>query len=370
MSNYQIIGLSFAAVGILSLASMAIEGFRKGNLELRMMPITNLLMWVSRILIGVLFLYSGFVKANDFIGFAYKLEEYFQVFGEHWPALAGFFNFFIPFANPLAWLISVFEMALAIAILIGWRMPVTLTLSMLMMVFFTILTGYSHVTGAVGDCGCFGDALKLEPWESFVKDLILMGMLIPMFIFRKQIRPYPNDRTTTWITAGSFVVFGFFSWYCFYNLPLVDYRPYKVGANLAVCTTEIQADGFPKCKDWDPYFLPDQSTDLFEGKKLLIISYTLDFASEKGLKASGDLARALEGSGVEVWGLTATAPSGVETLSKKLNLGYPFAFIDQTALKTVIRSNPGYMLLNNGVVVKKWHYHNAPSVEAVKKLVP
>ena len=91
------------------------------------------------------------------------------------------------FAKPLAWFISVFEMALGVAVILGWRMNLTIWLSMIMMIFFTILTGYSHYTGAVADCGCFGDALKIEPWESFVKDIILTGMLIPVFLVRKYI---------------------------------------------------------------------------------------------------------------------------------------------------------------------------------------
>lgn len=360
------------------------------TLEMDSLPVSHLLIWGIRIYIGLLFLYSGFVKANDYIGFAYKLEEYFTVFGAHFPAVKGFFGIFVPFAEPMAWFISVFELVLAVAILLGFRMNLTAWLTLLMMIFFTALTAYSHLTGAVTDCGCFGDALKIEPWESFTKDVILTIMLIPLFLVRKTITAIPNNRIAAIIVAATFLISGIYSWYCHENLPVVDYRAYKVGVDLKTCTTQMTPEGYPKCKDWyfadeelyllDTYtLLPETDSvriksgkafridmkNAFEGTTLMIITYNVNKADEAAMKASADLARELEGSEVFVLGATSTGYSSMEEFIPKYGLEYPFAFMDETVLKTIVRSHPGYVLLKDGVIQKKWHQNNRPSKEEI-----
>ncbi len=357
----------FAVLGIGSILSLINEARKSKGLDLGFMPMTSSLMWITRISVGLLFIYSGFVKANDYIGFAYKLEEYFMVFGEHFPFSKPFWDIFVPIAGPLAWFISVFEIALAFAIIVGWQMNLTMWLTMLMMVFFTVLTGYSHFTGAVTDCGCFGDALKLAPWESFMKDIILTGALIPLFLVRKSIIPFPNGRIAGAVVALSFVASGYFSYYCHENLPLIDYRAYKKGVNLNKCTTEFTAEGLIKCKDWYPSF-EEEEIALFEGKTLMVIVYDMKKAPEEALKESGQLQRNLQGSDIKVVGSTASPSSVWEKISKEYRLDYPISYLDQTVLKTVIRSHPGYVLMKDGVILEKWHYNNAPTAEVVKAL--
>lgn len=368
MISYQIIGLMFAVLGAISLVTLIWEANKSKGLNLDFMPVTSILMWITRLGVGILFIYSGFVKANDYIGFAYKLEEYFMVFGEHFPFMKGFWDIFVPLAEPLAWFISVFEIALAFAIIVGWRMNLTMWLTILMMVFFTILTAYSHVTGAVTDCGCFGDALKLTPFESFMKDIILTLALIPLFLVRKSIDPVPNGRIATIVVAAAFLVSGFFSYYCHENLPMIDYRAYKVGVDLNKCTTEVTPEGVIKCKDWYPSF-EGENINLFEGSTLMIICYELKKAPEEALKASGELARSLSGSGVKVIGSTASSSDAWAKYSKEYRLDYPVSYLDQTVLKTVIRSHPGYVLMKDGVIKGKWHYNNVPDAEEVKALL-
>ncbi|MCI4667594.1 MAG: DoxX family protein [Bacteroidia bacterium] len=368
MSTYQIIGLMFAILGGISLLSLVFEAMKSKSLDLDFMPITTLLMWVTRLGVGILFIYSGFVKANDYIGFAYKLEEYFVVFGEHFPFSKPFWDLFVPLAEPMAWFISVFEIALAFAIIVGWRMNLTMWLTMLMMVFFTVLTGYSHVTGAVTDCGCFGDALKLEPWESFMKDIILTLALIPLFLVRKSVHPTPNNRIAGFIVALSFLISGFFSYYCHENLPWIDYRAYKVGVDLNKCTTELTVEGIIKCKDWYPSF-EEEEINLFEGSTLMVIFYDLKKAPEKALRVSGELGRSLAGEGVKVVGSTSSSGKDWVKYSKELQLDYPISYLDQTVLKTVIRAHPGYVLMKDGVIMGKWHYNNAPTKEEVLGLL-
>ena len=367
MTTYQIIGIFFAFLGIDTATLLWIEYRKNKSLDLAKLPITHKLIWAIRITVGILFIYSGFVKANDYVGFAYKLEEYFTVFGQHFPPLKGFFDLFVPIAGPMAWYISVFEIALAVALIVGWRMNLTGWLLLLMMVFFTVLTGYSHFTGAVTDCGCFGDALKLEPWESFVKDIILTGVLIPLFIVRKSIKPFPNDKIAGILTGASFLMAGIFSYYCHENLPVIDYRPYKLGVDLNVCTTEISEEGYPKCKDWYPYF-PDseQSFEVLQGKTLMVIVYQLAKAPEGTLQEAVALANQLAPQGVQVVLATSTPSAETRQVMAEVGWKHPVALMDETVLKTIIRSHPGYLLLENGVVQQKWHHNNTPSTEEVQ----
>ena len=394
MSTYQIIGILYAIVGLVTIGSLFMEWSKRKSLDVDDLPMTGILILITRLLVGGLFIYSGFVKANDYIGFAYKLEEYFTIFGDRWPALAGFFGLFVPLAEPMAWFIAVFEVALAIALILGWRMNLTAWLTILMMIFFTALTGYSHFTGSVTDCGCFGDALKIEPWESFVKDIILTIMLIPLFLVRKSIYAFPNSKIAGIITAAVFVITGIFSWYCHENLPMIDFRAYKVGKDLKVCTTQMTVDGYPKCKDWffidEENYLIDKYTLLpetdstriksgnaylrepvnpFSGATLMIVTYNVSKASDEAMTASGDLARELDNSGVFVLGATSTGYSSMEKYIPQYNLEYPFTFMDETVLKTIVRSHPGYVLLKDGIILKKWHQNNIPSKEEIMSLL-
>jgi uncharacterized membrane protein YphA (DoxX/SURF4 family) len=360
MSTYQLVGMFFALLGVATIAMLAVEANRARSLDLKDLPMTNKLMWVVRITVGVLFIYSGFVKANDYTGFAYKLDEYFTVFGQHFPPFKGFFDLFLPLTGPMAWFISVFEIALAVALIVGWRMNLTAWLLVLMMVFFTILTGYSHVTGAVTDCGCFGDALKLAPWESFVKDIILMAVLVPLFLVRRSIPPFPNERIATAATAASFLLSGAFSYYCHETLPLIDYRPYKDGVDLNICTTEITDEGYAKCKDWVPYFPDGNGFEMLQGKTLMIIVYRFEKAPEKAMREAVELAQSLRGSAIRPVIATATPSSETRQTLQALGYDQPFVLMDETVLKTIIRSHPGYMLLDEGVVIDKWHYNYIP----------
>lgn len=360
MSTYQLIGISYAAVGVLALFIGIWEGNSKKTWSLVALPLTRLSTWIIRLLVGGLFIYSGFIKANDYTGFAYKLEEYFTVFGT---------EFFVPLAFPLAWFISVFEIALGVALIVGYRFQLVLWLTTLMMIFFTFLTGYSHVTGAVTDCGCFGDALKIEPWESFTKDIILTFMLIPLWLVRKSIRPIPNDRVAGGLTLASFLLFGIFAYYCRIHLPMIDYRAYKVGVDMRECTTQIGPDGLPPCKDWDFSFLEEPSFELFQGNTLMMVQYDLPHAPDKALEESAQLAQDLSNSSVQIVALTASGSTVIKEKKSQFGLTYPFALMDQTVLKTIIRSNPGYVLVQEGTIMGKWHYNDIPSPEEIQSLL-
>ena len=128
----------------------------------------------------------GLIKLNDPVGTEIKLEEYFEVFATDF---GSFFQVFIPYALPIGLILVVLEIVLGVAVLINYRMRLTTTVLLLLIIFFTFLTGYSAILNKVTDCGCFGDAIKLTPWQSFYKDLVLIVFILHLFWYRKSYDP-------------------------------------------------------------------------------------------------------------------------------------------------------------------------------------
>ena len=178
----------------------------------------------ARIFVGVLFIFSGLIKANDPLGFGYKLQEYFEVF--HLPFLSGI-------ATGIAILLCVMEIVLGALLLFGfWAKKVTAGL-LVVIIFFTFLTFVSAFFKVVTSCGCFGDAIPLTPWQSFSKDLVLLVLIIYLFLYKDLIRPITNNRS--WQSASLAIVLCaslLFSQYTYSRLPILDFLPYKVGASI------------------------------------------------------------------------------------------------------------------------------------------
>src|SRR5690606_24776777 len=182
---------------------------------------TLFLLQFSRIVTGLLFVFSGLIKANDPTGFGYKLQEYFHVFNT---------NFLNDYAVPLAVVICGLEILLGALLLLGfWARAVAWGL-LLLILFFTFLTFYSAFFEVVTSCGCFGDAIPLTPWQSFIKDLILLVLILYIFRHRHKITPFIHSLFTRNLLAV-FVVIASFSVgiYTFYFLPIIDFLPYKEG---------------------------------------------------------------------------------------------------------------------------------------------
>jgi len=154
----------------------------------------KLLTHIARFIVGALFIFSGFIKLNDPLGFSYKLQEYFsaEVLG---------LEFLSPYALLIAIVLVIVEILLGIALLIGHRKKITLWLLLLMIAFFTFLTFYSAYFNKVTDCGCFGDAIPLVPWESFIKDVILLVLILFLMFTQKHIKPSfcKTDKYNTYI---------------------------------------------------------------------------------------------------------------------------------------------------------------------------
>lgn len=362
---------------------------------------------ISRVLVGVLFIVSGFIKANDTIGFGYKLEEYFEVF--HTPV-------FIPYVVPIAMFICIFEIMVGVALLLGAYSKLNAWLLLLMILFFTWLTGYSALTGKVTDCGCFGDAIKLKPVESFIKDLVLLVFIIFIFIGKDHIKPLFNQTIQTIGLSVGLLVTTAFTLYTYMFLPRIDFLPYKVGNDIkekmsypegAVRDSFVMT--FIYSKEGKQYeFTMDQLASIDasytfvdrkdklvrEGYKLPIpdfklsdmngIDYTDSLLSQKGYRLiivqkdvnesrSGSLpqiaklAMEAQQNAIPVWGLTATPAAQLESFRHEYQLALTYYNMDVTPLKSMVRSNPGVILMKNNVVVKKWSAFAIPTFETIKK---
>lgn len=359
---------------------------------------------IARLLVGFLFIFSGFIKANDAVGFAYKLVEYFEVFGTH---------FLIPVALPLAIFICVFEIILGFTLLMGARVKLTLWLLLLMIVFFTFLTFYSAYFQKVLSCGCFGDAIPLTPWQSFTKDLILLVLIIILFIGRQFIQPLFGQRFENALLVIVIIASTAFPIYTYNYLPVIDFRPYGIGKNIPEQTkgipdevqfyyllkdkktgettevtkwpenwdqkydyvsnrTEITKKGIdPKIKDFAISSLDggDYTQDIIENPNynFLLICYDLDKTEKDVFGKVNDFAALCKQDSLAFITLTASTAGTVDKFKQEAKTNIEFYNTDGTVLKTMIRSNPGLMLLKGGTVVDMWHYHSFPSYNDVKE---
>lgn len=306
------------------------------------------LLWFSRLFVGLLFIFSGLIKSNDTIGFGYKLDEYFDVFG-------------MPFLKSLSWSLSAFicvlEIFLGAALITGYRFALSAWLLLVLIIFFTFLTGYSAIFDKVTDCGCFGDAIPLTPWQSFYKDIILLVFILVLFFLRNKVQPLSIAAPVTWTLTILTVIF---TWYTWQHLPVIDFRAYKTGTNLKVCTTKyVESLGKIKCKDYFP-FKAECGEDEFEGNTLMVIVYDLEKADEEGIQNSVSLANSLKDSGVKVMGGTGSGSDIRERFVQQFGIPYCLSPQDITMLKTMIRSNPGFILLKDGRVKQMWHHNDIP----------
>jgi uncharacterized membrane protein YphA (DoxX/SURF4 family) len=360
---------------------------------------------ISRVLVGVLFIISGFIKANDPLGFSYKLGEYFDVF--HMPWLK-------PAALILAIVICAIEIGLGVALLLGAKMRATSWSLLVMIVFFTWLTFYSWYFNKVTDCGCFGDALHLKPFQSFMKDIVLLVLILFIFIKRKEIGPLFGEHTSAYLAYTGFIVSLIFSVYCYRHLPVIDFRPYAIGKNIregmqlppnavkdsVVMVFVYEKDGKQmemnteqiKQVDSTYKFIDRKDKVIREGdhppihdftivsadgtditadvlnldQVFLLVAYDIHKSNEKVQGKINDFVNLAQQKGIEFIGLTGSSPKDVDVFRHEHNSMFEYYQCDETALKTMIRSNPGLMLLKKGTVAAMWHYNDFPTFDEVK----
>lgn len=334
---------------------MAIKSYHK-----KLIPI-----YVVRMLVGVLFLFSGFIKINDPIGFHYKLDEYFHVFDS---AFGLPYSTFGPWSLNLAFAIGIFETILAINLIFGFAPGFTTTSLLAMIIFFTFLTGYSAVTKKVTDCGCFGDAIKLTPTTSFIKDVILSVLIGYLFIYKDSLYAFFSDRVNTVLSILFAIIVPVYAWYCYTYLPVVDFLPYSVGSDLAYKTSTRGSDGqylaygYERVKN-------DCGFDEFKGKTMWIICEDFQKSEPNSLKKALELGKALQKEGVQVAILSASTSEVREVFKKSFSADFCISAQDQTTLKSMVRSNPGLIFLKDGIVKKKYSYKSIPSAEEISQIL-
>lgn len=372
-----------------------------------------------RIFVGGLFIFSGFIKANDPLGFSYKLEEYFEVFKAD-TGLA-FFEWFAHISLPLAIIICASEILLGIMLLIGMRRDLTLWLLLAQIVFFTFLTFYSACYNKVTHCGCFGDFLKLKPWESFWKDVILMIAIAVLFAGKENIRPITAPMVLAFIFFVGVIFSIGFPVYAYRNLPPLDFRAYAPGMSIKesmtypenykapvietgfiyenlktgkqehfnlqnypwqdtlnwkwVATDNIvvkEAENAPKITDFSVNSLEGNNiTDSLLNNKnysFWLIMYDLKKSNQdEDLMAKIKDFYTLAGQDkIQFIAFTSSGPTEIDAYKHAHNALFDFATVDGIVLKTMIRSNPGLMLVKDGTVIENWHYNNFPSYNEVK----
>ena len=375
---------------------------------------------VSRILVGGLFIFSGFIKANDPLGFSYKLKEYFEVFQND--SGMAFFEWFAHIALPLAVIICASEIILGVMLLIGYKRNLTLWLLFAQIAFFTFLTFYSACYNKVTHCGCFGDFLKLKPWESFWKDIALMILITLLFAGKDNINEvFAPLLTTTLLLMG--ILFSIaFPVYAYRNLPPLDFRAYAPGMNIkenmkyppTYKPAEIET-GFiyenlktgekkhfnlknypwqdtlnwkwfatdnvvvkdaidaPKITDFNVTSLDGAplTDSLLNIKKYAfwLIVYDLNETEDnsKLMAQINDLYKLANSDGYPFIAFTASGNAEIDAFKHKHNALYDFVTVDQIVLKTMIRSNPGLMLMKDGTVIANWHHRNLPVYGDIKQ---
>ena len=318
----------------------------------------KILIQLSRILVGVLFMFSGFVKLVDPIGSEYKFQEYFSESVLN-------IEFLIPYALPFAILLIIAEILLGVMILIGYKPKLTVWGLFVLTLVFLFLTWYSAYYNKVTDCGCFGDAIKLTPWETFYKNVILIGLIVILFIKIKFIQPIFKGKIPKLITFLSLAGFFFIVQHVLTHLPIIDFRAYAIGKNLKE-GMEYPADG--GIAPVHDFMLEDAQADLApellqEEKVMLVIVYNLAKVDVNGLPAIKEVTTKAIKKGYTVYGVSASFSDELILVKEKYNLPFDFLFCDETTLKTMIRANPGIVILDKGTVVEKKHWGDIDEIK-------
>lgn len=423
--------------------------------------VTRAIADLARYAVGVLFIFSGIIKANDPLGFSYKLEEYFEEIPKisaHLSFSEPLFHFLHAWALPQAIFLVILEVVLGIAVIVRYRVQFTSVLLLLLIVFFTFLTFASWHFEIVRSCGCFGDAIPLTPFESFIKDVVLLVLIGIIFWQRNKIAVSEtniNDYvlvavglavllwlcsqlewmfpfTFTAISIGVFLLIrlfdhikapalsttlatagmGLFTFYTYTYLPVRDFRAYAPGKSI-----REQMQGIPdklkyfyRLKDkqtgeikefekfppnyQDQFEFVDSRTEVIEkgvepkimdfainhregyevtedvlqdeGYSFLLVSYNLSLAYEGVQEKINALATEIQKEGPRFICLTSSNQNLVDDFAKRNKSTFEYYFADEVTLKTIIRSNPGLVLIKNGTVVQQWSHSDLPDMATLK----
>lgn len=372
----------------------------------------------SRIFVGILFIFSGLIKANDPTGFGYKLQEYFLVFH---------MDFLNDYSTWLAILICGLEIILGVFLLLGiYKNKVAWGL-LLLTVFFLFLTFYSAFFEVVSSCGCFGDAIPLTPWQSFIKDVGLLIFVFIIFKYRTRITPIFSNPTTRGLVSTLVILLAFgIGIYTSYFLPFIDFLPYKEGNNIPALrelpegekgdvyeyvyeikhkqTEEVKKvtdkeymDGIWEDDNWEiigeptsklikkgyQIPIPDLLISDMEGNDVteeiitnpyynfVVVSTYVDKLSLADIIALDRINTTIRDLATDynlrAILLTASPSEVARGLHEEMDLVLETFYVDAVPLKSMVRSNPGVLLLQNGTVIKKWSKITFPSKEELEE---
>lgn len=308
---------------------------------------------LSRIFVGAMFVFSGFVKLVDPIGSQYKFEEYFG-------ANVLDLEFLIPYALPFSILLILIEIMLGVMLLLGFKSKLTIWSLLGLTSFFLFLTWYSAYYNKVTDCGCFGDAIKLTPWETFWKNVVLIVLVLILLLKVKDIKEIFPKKITKAFTWIALISFSFITFHVLNHLPIIDFRAYAVGKNIPQ-GMEYPSDGsIPPVHD---FMLEDTQNDLAPeilamDKVLLVIVYNAGKSDQKAFREIKTISDKAIAKGYHVYGVSASFEDDLILIQNAYDLPFDFLFCDETTLKTMIRANPGIMTLQKGTVTGKWNWND------------
>lgn len=367
-------------------------------------------LWFLRIVLGLVFIFSGVVKANDPLGLMYKMNEFFEVWG---------WSFMIKYSFVLSVSMIGFEIVAGVAMIVGNAFLTYIFFMLLVNIFYTFLTYYALYSGKIHECGCFGDCLKISNTATFYKDVVLLAITLFLFIFRYRVFPIFNKSSiNVGIVSGALVFAIVSQWYTIHHLPVVDCLPYKVGNNIwekmqdapdaqqPVYDTKLvyeqhgvkktfTKEEYTEKKIWeDPSWKFDTTivTQVSEGKGLAEIPHDFAFidslkaertqeiltakgytflwyvrdpskidASSKSMERLRNIIKESGAMHVRFYALASVGWDLIHTYRDVWNMNdVPFMTLDATVSKTAIRTDPGLMLIKDGVVQNKWSYLDYP----------
>ena len=337
------------------------------------------LVWVNacRFLLAALFIFSGFVKAVDPLGSFYKIQDYLTAFG-----MISWFPTYLPLL--FAIILSSAEFCVGVFLFFGVRRKVASTLALFLMGVMTPLTLYLALANPVSDCGCFGDAWVLTNWQTFGKNIILLIAAVTVFKERKLIIRFITLKME-WMVSLYTILFVFaLSFYCLEYLPVLDFRPYKIGVNIKAgmeipegakpsvfeSRFVLEKDGRQQEFTLDNY--PDSTWTFVEtrtvlkekditesvltdkGYTFLLVAHRTEEADDSNIDLINEIYDYSIEHGYGFYALTSSPDEEIEAWRDRTGAEYPFCQMDDITLKTIIRSNPGLLLIKDGTILNKW----------------
>ena len=368
----------------------------------------NNILIVARIIFGLVFLFSGFVKAVDPLGTAYKISDYLEAFSL---TPLDFLAF------PAALMLIAAEFTIGFNILFNVHLKGTTWVASLFMLVMTPITLYLAISNPISDCGCFGDAIVMTNWQTFYKNVFLCVVLAIIALLQNQTRPWLSNWGAWVVTLLPILISFGISIYCYNLLPIIDFRPYKIGNNIIEgmnipedapldkyeTTFYYEKDGIEQAFTLDNYPAEDSTwtfvrqesklieqgyvppihdfsivtedgdiTDLVledSGYTLLVISHKVEKASTKNIKCVKSTIANAKKAGANIIWLTSSYSDEIEEFKTQYGIEDTFGATDDITLKTIVRSNPGLILIKDATVIEKWHHNALPSKDKLNQLI-